>query len=172
MSIQSFKIRREFLIPFGIVAGLVLVLLILACLSRGSFIERLVLAAIALPTILLFLEARNRTAVMTDQGILFRKFFRRKDILWDDISHVGCVIVRGKVYLLLTTIKGFFILSNAYGNFDDLIHTIIQHIAIDKVDEDVRSQADHPLKNRADIISLWIAVMLLLTMIVLKLLPA
>jgi len=170
MSNRTFTIRRALLIPFGSIAGLIVVLLFIALVGRGSAAEQIVLAAITLLTVALFLEARSRRITMTDQGIIFRKFLRKKDIPWSDISHVGRVIIRSKVYLLLTTTRGFFIVSNAYGDFADLTQKIVQHIGPDKVDEDIRNQGEEPLKNRADIISLWIAVAVIFVVIVLKLL--
>jgi len=172
MSPQTFKIRREILVPFGIIAVLMLILLVMALAGKGSVMERTVLAVITLTITALFLEARNRRVTMTDQGVSFRKFLQGKDISWGDISHVGCVIVRSKVYLLLTTTRGFMILSNAYGDFVSLIGEIVQHIDPDKVDEDVRNQVENHVKNRTDIVSLWIAVTIIFAMIILKLLFA
>jgi hypothetical protein len=171
MSTQPFKIRRELLIPLGISAGLLLILLILTLLGKGSSMERIFLTAMTIPTVALFLEARNRRATMTDQGILFKKFLRVKEILWGDISHVGCVMIRKKVYLLLTTTKGFFILSNAYEDFSALIRIIVERVGPDKVEEDVRAQGENPVKNRWDMISLWFAVVVIFGIILLKLLP-
>jgi len=169
MSTQQFKIRREILIPFGLSAGLLTILLILTLLGKGSTLERVLLAAMTIPAVALFLEARNRMATMTDQGIFFKKFLREKEVFWGDISHVGCLVIRKKVYLLLTTTKGFFILSNAYEDFSALIRMIVEHMSPDKVEEDVRAQGDSPVKNRADLISLWVAVVVICGIILLKL---
>jgi hypothetical protein len=168
MSTKPFKIRRDLLIPFGIIAGLLTLLLILTLLGKGSTMERAFLAVLTIPTVTLFLEARNRRATMTDQGIAFKKFFRIKEILWVDINHVGCVIIRNKVYLLLTTTKGFFILSNAYEDFSALIRIILENVAPEKVEEDVRAQGETPVKNRADLISLWFAVAVILGIILVR----
>jgi hypothetical protein len=169
MTKQSFKIRREILIPFGISAGLLLLLLILTLLGKGSTLERIFLTAMTIPTAALFLEALNRRAAITDQGMIFKKFLRIKEVLWSDISHVGCLMIRKKVYLLLTTIKGFFILSNAYEDFSALIRVLGEHISPDKVEEDVRAQGENPVKNRTDVISLWFAAVVIFGIILLKL---
>lgn len=170
MTIQSFKIRRALLIPFGISAGLLLMLLILTLLGKGSTLEQIFLTAMTIPTVALFLEAWNRKATITEQGIFFKKFLRVKEIFWSDISHVGCLMIRNKVYLLLTTTKGFFILSNAYEDFSTLIRIIGEHISPDKVEEDVRAQGENPVKNRTDMISLWFAAVVIFGIILLKLL--
>lgn len=168
MNAQIFKIRRQMLIPFGACAGLLFCLLALAMLGKGSALERIALAALTITTVALFLIAQNRRIMMTDQGILFRKFFRTKEIFWQDINHVGSVILRKRVYLLLTTTKGFFILSNAYEDFSILIRTLVAQIGPEKVEEEVRAQGQSPFKNRADVISLWFAVVAVLGMIILK----
>jgi hypothetical protein len=168
MTEQIYKIRRQLLIPFGVITGLLTCLFVLAMLGTGSALERIVLAVINVTTVALFLIAQNRRVTMTDQEILFRKFFRTKEIFWKDINHVGCVILRKRVYLLLTTTKGFFIMSNACEDFSVLIRTLVEHIGPEKVEEEVRAQGQSPFKNRADVISLWFAVVAALGMIVLK----
>lgn len=168
MTAQIFKIRRGILIPFGICAALLVCLLVLALLGKGSALERIALAGITFLTVALFLNARDRRITMTDQKILIRKFFRTKEISRDEISHVGSVILRKRVYLLLTTARGFFVLSNAYDHFSILIRSLIENISPEKVEEDVRAQGQNPMKNRADVISLWLAVVVICAIIVLK----
>jgi hypothetical protein len=82
---------------------------------------------------------------------------------------LGCLILRKKVYLLLTTTKGFIILSNAYGDFSALIRSIVEQVGPEKVEEEVRALAESPVKNRADVISLWFAVAVIFGLIILKL---
>lgn len=168
MTSQVFKIRRDILIPFGICAGLLICLLFLALVIKGSALERIALAAINIITVALFLIAKNRRITMTDRGILIKKYFQTKEIFREDISHVGSVILRKRVYLLLTTIKGFYILSNAYENFAVLIQNLVERIDPEKVEEEVCAQGQNPFKNRADVISLWLAVVIIFGMIILK----
>lgn len=169
MTAHIFKIRRGLLIPFGICAGGLICLLVLALLVKGSGLERVLLAAITLITVALFLIAWNRRITITDQGIVIRKFFGTKEIHRDDINHVGCVILRKKVYLLLTTTRGFFILSNAYEDFSALIRNIVEQVGPEKVEEEVRALGESPAKKRADVISLWFAVVVIFGLIILKL---
>ncbi len=169
MTPQIFKIRRGILIPFGISAGLLLCLLVLALLGSGSALERFFLAAITLITIAFFLIARDRRITITDQGVVVRKFFRTKEIHRDGINHVGCLILRKRVYLLLSTTRGFIILSNAYEDFSALIRNIVAEVSPEKVDEEVRAQAEKPVGNRSDVISLWFAVVVISGLVILKL---
>jgi hypothetical protein len=169
MTAQLFQIRRELMIPFGICAGELICLLVLALLVKGSGLERVLLAAITLITIAFFLMARDRRITITDQGIVVRKFFKIKEINRADINHVGCLILRKRVYLLLTTTRGFIILSNAYENFSVLIRSIIEQVGPEKVEEEVRALGESPAKNPADIISLWFAMVVIFGLIILKL---
>jgi hypothetical protein len=168
MTTQIFKIRRDILIPFGVCAGLLLCLFFLALLGRGSVMEQALLAGIALATVALFLTARDRSITFTDRGIVVRKFFRTKEILRDDISHVGCLILRKRVYLLLTTTKGFIILSNAYQDFSALVGRIVAQVGPEKVEEEARAQAEKPLKNSSDVMSLWFAAVVISGLLILK----
>jgi hypothetical protein len=169
MTAQIFKIRRDILIPFGISAGGLLCLLVLALLGKASGLERVFLVAITLITISFFLIARDRRITITDQGIVIRKFFRTKEIHRDEINHAGCVILRKRAYLLLTTTRGFIILSNAYEDFSALIRNIVSQVGPEKVEEEVRALAEKPVSNRADVISLWFSVVVISGLIILKL---
>jgi hypothetical protein len=77
--------------------------------------------------------------------------------------------MRKRVYLLLTTTRGFIILSNAYEDFSALIRNIVAQVGPEKVEEEVRAQAERPVRNRADVISLWFAVVVISGLIILKL---
>jgi hypothetical protein len=171
MSSKIFKIRQALLIPFAINTGLLLILLCLSIFFKGSPIERIVLTVIFIPTLILFLEAANRTATMGEQGIILRKFLRKQDLRWENITHVGCLIIRKRVYLLLTTTKGFHILSNAYDDFSALVRSIVDHVGIDKSEEEVRHQIENPLKNSSDLVSMWFAVIVIAGIIIMKILP-
>lgn len=157
------------MIPFGICAGGLICLLVLALLFKGSSLERVLLVAITLITVAFFLMARDRRITITDQGIVIRKFFKIKEINRDDINHVGCLILRKKVYLLLTTTRGFIILSNAYEDFSALIRSIVAQVGPEKVEEEVRALGESPAKNRTNITSLWFAVVVIFGLIILKL---
>lgn len=169
MTPHTFTIRRALLIPFGINVLLLLVLLGLSIFFKGSAVERIVLTVIVIPVAALFFEAINRCVTITDQGLLIRKFLRNKEIFWGDISHVGCLVIRSKVYLLITSTKGFIILSNAYDAYSALIENISEHCGPDKTEDDVRALIGKPLKNLADLISLWFAVAAIIFIVIMKL---
>jgi hypothetical protein len=104
-----------------------------------------------------------------DQGIMIRKFMRKKELCWEDITHIGALILRKRVYILLTTVKGFYILSNAYEKFSSLAGDLVAHMDNEKVEEEVRRQMEHPAKNMSDIIMTWITAVVLAGIIIIKL---
>lgn len=169
MTMQIFQVRRDILIPFGIGAVLLLCLLVLSLLGKGSAPERIFLAAVTPMAAAFFLMARDRRITITDRGIAVRKFFRTKEVGREEINHVGAVILRKKVYLLLNTSRGFIILSNAYGNFSGLVRAVVGLAAPEKVEEEVRMQTEQPVQNRSDAVALWVAVVVIAGLVILKL---
>jgi hypothetical protein len=171
MSQRIYTIRKAFLIPFTVDVVLLFVLLVISLFLGGAPAEKGVLAVIFLPMFLIFLEARFRSVFVGDRGIRLKKFLRTKDVDWEDITHVGALIIRNKVYLLLTTVKGFFILSNAYEKFPLLIRDIVEHTGQEKVEEEVRGQMEHPPVSWENVIAAWIAAAVIAGIIFMKLFP-
>ena len=164
-----YSIRRSFVIPYSIVVFLFIVLLLLSLFWRGYHLERVLLGVLIIPVLYVFLESVFRKVKTGDQGIMIMKFLRKKELSWQDITHIGAVILRKKVYLLLTTVKGFYILSYAYENFSTLVRDIVEHTDAEKVEKDVKKQVEHPVKNISDIIMTWITVAILIGIITMKL---
>jgi len=86
-----------------------------------------------------------------------------------DITNVDLMVVRNKVYLLLTTTKGMQILSNAYADFTGLIDDVIGYVGDDKVEDGVRGIRERPVKRISDIVMTWIGAMILVGVIYFKL---
>jgi hypothetical protein len=164
-----YSIRRSFIIPYSIVVFLFIVLLLLSLFWKGYHLERVLLAVIIMPVLYVFLESLFRRVKTGDQGIMIVKLLRKKELSWQDITHIGAVILRKKVYLLLTTVKGFYILSYAYENFPTLVRDIVDHMDKEKVEDDVRKQVEHPVKNVSDIIMTWFTALILIGIIMMKL---
>ncbi len=168
METTIYTTRRDFLIPFSLVFLLLLVLLILSVFDRLFAPEIVVLAVVFVPTLFIFLASvRRRTAIGPD-GVRIRKLFREKRILWEDITNIDVLTVRKKVYLLLTTTKGFHVLANSHGDFIALVRDIVGHIDQEKVEEGVRDLIEHPVVRISDVVSSWIASAILLGAIILK----
>jgi hypothetical protein len=164
-----YRIRRSFLVPFFVDFILLFFLLLLSYLQGGSNLERILLTAIFIPVLYVLLESSFRIVQTGDQGIMIRKFMRKKELRWEDITHIGALILRKRVYLLLTTVKGFYILSNAYEKFSALVSDLVSHMDNEKVEEEVKRQMEHPAKNVSDIIMTWFTAMFLAGIIIIKL---
>jgi hypothetical protein len=171
MSQHVYTIRRAFLIPLGVDAFLLFCLFVISLLPQGSTTERLVFAIFFFPSLYLFLESLFRRVTVDEGGIAIRRLWREKGIPWEGITHVGGLSLHKKVYILLTTVKGFFIVSNAYGGFSDLAEEIVSHVDLTKVEEEVRLQAGRSPSGIAHIVMAWIAAVFMVGIILIKMLP-
>lgn len=168
---KTYRIRKSFLLPLAVDVILLLALLILSCAVRGSALERAVLIVLFIVTLLVLSEAARRVIMIGEGGLKIAKFFRIKDLAWPDITHIGCLSVRSRVYILLTTTQGFYVISNAYDRFSEMIRDIIEHIPSEsvEVEAEARGQIEHPTRNVSDLIAAWIAAAVLTGIIYLKL---
>ena len=164
-----YRIRRSFLFPFFVDFILLFFLVLLSYFLGGSNLERILLTAIFIPVLYVLFESSFRMVQTGDQGIMIRKFMRKKELRWEDITHIGALILRKRIYLLLTTVKGFYILSNAYEKFSALVSDLVGHMDNEKVEEEVKRQMEHPAKNMSDIIMTWFTAMVLAGIIIIKL---
>ena len=99
-------IRRALVVPLGIDTVLLAALLAISLLGQGDRAESWILALFTLPTAYLFLECLLRRVVVTGEGLLVRTLWKRKRVPWEEITHVGCLSLPRKRYLLLTTTRG------------------------------------------------------------------
>jgi len=164
-----YRIKRSFVIPLSIDVFLLFLLLLLSLFLKGSPVEKNVLIIIFIPVLYVYIESLYRKVHSEDQGIMIRKVWRKKELRWEDITHVGALVLRKRSYLLLTTVKGFHILSNAYEKYSSLIGDIIMHLDKEKVEEEVRRQHEHPVKNISDIVMAWFTALVLMGIIATKL---
>jgi len=160
------------MIPFTVDVVLLVLLFILSFIYRSLPFERIALVLILLPVIYAYLEAFFREVTVGPEGLLIKKFLRRKALSWEDISHVGLLVLGKKVYILLTTVKGFHILSNAYESYTSMLAELIGHLDKDKVEQEVRMQIEHAVIYRSDIIGAWFAAAAISGIIFLKLLSS
>jgi hypothetical protein len=171
MARRHYMIRRAFLMVIGLDAFLLFCLFMVSLVKKENTMENLVLMLFFLPTLVLFLECLLRRVTVVEEGLVIRKLGRNKALLWDEITRVGYLILHRKVYLLLTTVKGFFVISNAFEGFPRLVEDLVAHVEPDRVEQDVRLQAGRSLKGVANIVAAWVAAALMTVMILMKLLP-
>jgi hypothetical protein len=163
-----YTIRRAFLIPLGVDAFLLFCLFALSLSSQGSTTETLVFAFFFFPSLYLFLECFFRRVTVDEGGIVLRRFWREKRAPWEGITHVGGLSLHKKVYILLTTVNGLFIVSNAYGRFSDLAAKIVSRVDLANVEEEVRLLAELAPSGIAHIAMAWIAAVFMVGIILIK----
>ena len=169
MAQNVFKIKRAFLVPFNTIVVL-LFLLFLLSLFRGQLWEKIVLAGSFASTLLIAIEATRRKIVVTNKGLKIEKFFRTKEFVWTEITHLAVVDLRNKVYFLLTTTKGFYFFSNLLENHALLIRSLVDKLDNERVETEVKNYLDHPVERRSLIVMCWFAVLISTAFIILKLL--
>ena len=168
MEQNVFKIKRAFLVPFNTIVVL-LFLLFLLSLFRGQMWEKIVLAVCFASTLLIAIEATRRKIILTDEGLKIEKFFRTKEFVWTEITHLEVVNLRNKIYFLLTTTKGFYFFSNLLENHALLIRSLVDKLCSERVETEVKNYLDHPVERRSLIVMCWFAVLISTAFIILKL---
>ena len=165
---NTYRIKKAFLIALSVVTFLLFLLFLFSFFLKGSSVEKFVLTMIFIAVALILLEAVSRKVLTGNHGVLIKKFLKEKELNWGDITQVGMIVFRKRVYLLLTTTKGFHILSNSYDGFPGLLREIVDHVDKEKIDEEVRSQIESPIRKISDVVSIWITAAVLIVIIVIK----
>jgi hypothetical protein len=171
MAQHSYTIRKALLLPLGVDVVLLFCLLAMAVVLKGEAVETLVLALFFLPALIVFLECLRRQVSVAEQGLAVRKLWRKREVSWDEITHLGCLALHRKVYLLLTTVKGFLIISSAFERFPALAEEIVAHVDAERVEEEVRVQAGRAVTMMPAIASAWVAAVAMMGIICVKLFP-
>jgi len=169
MTQTIFKIKKAFLIPFTAIVVL-LFLLLLISLFRGQMLEKFILAVSFVITLFIDVEAMKRKITVTDKVLKIEKFFRTKEVTWEEITQLGVVSLRNKIYFILTTIKGFYFFSNLLENHALLIHTIVDKLDNERVEIEVKNYLENPIEQRSLIVICWLGVLISTAFIILKLL--
>ena len=170
MSRSEYRIRRALLVVWGLDTLLLFCLMMIALLTRGAATERLIFTLFFLPAFVFFLECLYRRVAVAEEGLVIRKWGRTKAFPWSDITRVDCLTVRRKVYLLLTTLGGLFVVSNAFEGFTRLVEQIASRVPAERIEKDVLPQAAAAGTGSAVLIPAWIAAVLVTAMIAMKLL--
>jgi lysylphosphatidylglycerol synthetase-like protein (DUF2156 family) len=167
MAQNIFKIKRAFLVPFNAIVVL-LFLLFLLSLFRSQMWEKMVLAVSFATTLLIAIEATRRKIVLTNEGLKIEKFFRIKEFVWTEITHLAVVNLNKKAYFLLTTTKGFYFFSNMFENHALLIRYLVDKLGEEKVEIEVKNYLEHPVERRSLILMCWFVVLIIIAFIILK----
>ncbi len=144
MNHKTYKIRLALILPLAIIVLCLLALSFIALLSPSSAVERMLLPSLFFVTLIYLLENLTRRVSIGEKGLRFIKFFRARDLSWNDIHHVAGLNLKSKLYLLLTTNKGFFFLSNRMARFAELSADIISGVERDRVEPEALDQLCRP----------------------------
>lgn len=166
---RTYKVKKAFLIPFIITAALLAVLLLIS-LFYGQPWENIILAVLCIVALLVAVEASEREFAVSEDSLGIRKFFRPKKFTWPEITHLGIVTLRNKVYFLLTTTRGFYIFSNLIENHERLLGDLAEKLGNEKVETEVTSYLENPLQRTSLIVLSWVAAVIIIAIIVMKLL--
>lgn len=165
---RVFKIKKALLIPLAIDAGLVFILLLVSFFRKSYAGEVVFLVILMISLSLIVLECIFREVAISGEGLAIKKLLRRKRLGWGDITDVGALVLRKKVYLVLTTTKGFHIISNAYDDYAALVKGIVEHVEAERVEESVKTLMDKPVRKISDIVSAWAGAAVLLAVVWVK----
>ncbi len=168
MSTRIYTINRALVLPLALDALLLLVVLVLTFIRRGAAVEKFILLAALLPMAVIAGESALRKVMVSDSGLALTKFFKQRALNWTDITHVGALAVRKKVYLVLTTTKGFHVLSNAYGQFGDLVRDVMDHVEAERIEEGAKPILEGSVENRSNIFAAWLCAVLLIGVAAMK----
>ena len=171
MSQHVYKIRRAFVIPLGVDALLLFCLLASSFLFGGDSTEKLVFVIFFLPALHLFLDCLVRRVIVADEGLSIRTLWKKKAVSWAEITHVGCLYLHKKVYLLLTTLKGIFIISHAYEKFSAAAEEIVERVGSERVEEEARLHSERSRAGIANIVLAWVAAAFMAGIILMKMFP-
>lgn len=165
---QVYKIKKAFMIPFITAVVLLFVLLGLSFFS-GQRWEQILIAVLWVTMLGIAVEALEREFAVSENGLRIKKFFRIKNFTWAEITHMGVVVMRNKAYFLLTTTKGFHILSNLLQDHTNLIRYLADKLGDEKVEAEVKNYLEAPVERTSLIVVTWIALIIIIAIIISKL---
>lgn len=159
---RTYKIRVASILPWAIIVFCLLLLSLGALFSSSSAVERILLPGLFFITLVFFLENLTRRVSVGETGLRLVKFFRTKDLPWSDINHVAGLNLKNKLYLLLTTNRGFFFLSNNIERFPELSADIISGVGKERVEPEVLEQLNRPGRFLWSLLYFWGASLLVI----------
>jgi len=165
----TYSIRKNFLIPLGLVVALALILLISCLLLHLPLAKTLILLVFLLPACVLFAESSRRRVSIEEDSILITKLFRSKRLRYCDLTSVDTVLVRKRAFVSLSTEEDFIILSNSYDHFGRLLNQLLEKVPENVISEETRRLTDNPPEKSSDIFSAWLAVLVLLLVLYVQL---
>jgi hypothetical protein len=168
MNENVYKIRRAFLIPLSSIGVLLFLLFLISLSNHRQGWEIIVLAVLFFASLSAGVYLAKKEIVVNDQGLKIKNIFRCKEFEWTEITHLGVVVLKKKIYFLLTTTKGFYIFSNLLENHALLVRSLMDRLGEEKVEVEVNKYLDCPVERLAPIVMSWVAVGIIIGVIILK----
>ncbi|WP_282755906.1 hypothetical protein [Desulfuromonas thiophila] len=159
---MTFRIRHAFLIPLGLLCLEVLALLASCLWFDEPLAKSLILGFMILPVLVLFAESLLRQARFDDETIEVRKLLRRKRLRFADITAVESILVKKRAFITLCAgDDDYLILSNAYADFPRLVRLLLARVPASSISAEATALAADPPSKSSDIVSCWLAALLL-----------
>ena len=169
MKISTYKIRKKFLLPLGLVVLLSFILLISAIYLHLPLAKILILVVFLLPVSIIFIESSLRKIHITEDSVEIKKLFRSKRLSYTELTEIDTIQVRKRVFVSLSSENDFIILSNSYERFGELLKQLVSAAPAMVVSDQIRQLAEDPPRKCSDIFSAWLAVVVLTLIIFVQL---
>ena len=169
MEPTTFKIRKSFLLPLGLIVLLSLVLLASSLYLHLPTAKIIILGLFFLPACAFFAESMVRKVYLGEDSIRVKKLLRSKLLSYNDLIAVDTILVRKRAFLSLSSEDDFLIISNSYENFGLLLQKLVAHLPDNIVSDETKKLVEKPPKKGSDIFSVWLAVAVLALIIYVQL---
>lgn len=152
---QTFRIRRSFLLPLGLFVGLCLVLAGIVIIQQQPSVKILVVVCALLPLGYLFFECMVRRIEIDSDGLRMIRLGRVRAFTWSEITAVETVRVRQRAFLTINAGEDFLIIANMYADFDRMLNTVLERVPATTISAETRTLAQAPPVKNSDIVILW-----------------
>lgn len=158
---MTFRIRKAFLFPLGLLALEIIGLFASCIVLKQPVAKIIILGFMIFPVIVLFVECLFRSTTIRENEIETRKFLRRKTLRMTDITAVETIQVKKRAFVTLCADDNFLIISNAYSKFPMMINRLLSFVPESTITEETAEMAKQPPRKSTDIISCWLAAILM-----------
>jgi len=158
--VESFRVRRAFLIPLSLLVVLMLALLLTSLVQGQPRAKVAILAVILLPVVTLLVESLFRRIAVSTEGVVAHKLLRDKQVPFEQVTAVDLVQVRKRAFITLSRSDDFLIISNAYERFPELVRLLLERAPSAAVTPETRTQGENAPVKSSDIVSCWLAAVL------------
>lgn len=154
-SMQTFRIRRAFLLPLSLVVALCLILIGIVIMQQQPPVKILVVSCALLPLGYLLFECVVRRIEIDSDGLRMIRLGRVRAFAWEEITSVETVRARQRAFLTINAGDEYLIVANMYADFDRLLGTLLERIPPAAISEETRLLAKASPRKHSDLVVLW-----------------